>query len=376
MASKSITSSWFPDSGIGWKLFNLVYLAFFFVGWLWAPLEPSDVIAGLVGVALFLPLYFDAYEGSEPRYLLNAAGMELIAWALSPFAGIHGVYHVYACVQCGFQRPRRRAMWLIAVFTLVYLAFALLFVRPGYVIAINVLFGLVIGFACIAGADSIERERRLRRSRVLERQRATLAERERIAQDLHDLLGQTLTSVALKAEVAGKLVDRDPERARRELDEVAGAARQALDEIRAAVYDMTATSVDNEIALARQALEAAGVTLHVASDLPPLAPRLGKALGLTIREATTNIVRHSGADTARIDIGRQGRRLSLTVTDNGRGIQQEASTEGAGLAGLRRRIRALGGETAIEQDGGLRIRVSLPMEPEAVLDAAAGGGAA
>jgi two-component system sensor histidine kinase DesK len=203
---------------------------------------------------------------------------------------------------------------------------------------------------------------------VLERQRATLAERERIAQDLHDLLGQTLTTVALKAEVAKKLVDRDPERAKQEFDEVAAAARQALDEIRAAVYDMTATSVENEIALARQALEAAGVTLHVDSDLPPLAPQLGKALGLTIREATTNIVRHSGADTARIDIGQEGRRLSLTVADNGHGIQA-SSTEGAGLAGLRLRIRTLGGDTAIEQEHGMRIRVNLPLDdPEPGLD--------
>lgn len=361
MASKSTTSALSPDSPAGWKLFNLAYLAFFFTGWLWQPPGTADVIAAVIAVAVFLPLYVHAFEGSEPRYLLHAAGMELIAWGMSPFAGIHGVFHVYACVQCAFQRPRRRAMWLIPAFNVAYLVFALLFVSPPFVIGINLFFGLVIGFACIAAADSIERERRLRRSRVLERQRATLAERERIAQDLHDLLGQTLTTVALKAEVAKKLVDRDPERAKREFDEVAGAARQALAEIRAAVYDMTATSVENEIALARQALEAAGVTLHVASDLPPLAPQLGKALGLTIREATTNIVRHSGADTAHIDIGQAGRHLSLTVADNGRGIQSP-STDGAGLAGLRRRIRALGGETAIEQDDGMRIRVSLPMD--------------
>lgn len=361
MASRSTTSSYFAERRYGWVFFNLVYLAFFFVGWLWDPPGRVDVVAALVGVALFLPLYFHAFERSEPRFIANAAGMELIAWGLAPFAGIHGVFHVYACVQCAFQRPRRRAMWLIAAFTLAYLVFGLLFVQPGFVIIINLFFGTVIGFACIAAADGIEREQRLKRSRVLERQRATLAERERIAQDLHDLLGQTLTTVALKAEVARKLIDRDPQRARQELDEVAAAARQALDEIRAAVYDMTATSVENEIALARQALDAAGVSLQVSSSLPPLAPQVGKVLGLTIREATTNIVRHSGADAARIDIGENGERLSLIVTDNGRGGDGPL-TEGAGLAGLRRRIADLGGETAIERGRGMRIRVSLPLD--------------
>jgi two-component system sensor histidine kinase DesK len=354
-------SSYSAEPRYGWVLFNLVYLAFFFVGWLWDPPALADIIAALVAIALFLPLYFHAFERSEPRFIANATVMELIAWGLSPFAGIHGVFHVYACVQCAFQRPRRRAIWLIALFTLAYLVFALFFVRPGFVILINLFFGAVIGYACTAAADGIEREQRLKRSRVLERQRATLAERERIAQDLHDLLGQTLTTVALKAELAGKLVDRDPQRAKREFDEVATAARHALDEIRAAVYDMTTTSVENEIALARQALDAAGVSLEVASDLPPLTPQLGKVLGLTIREATTNIVRHSGADSARIDIGRDGAQLALTIADNGHGSEQPLD-EGAGLAGLRRRISALGGETAIEHDQGMRIRVSLPLD--------------
>ncbi len=345
----------------GWQAFNLVYLAIFFTGWIWQAPGTSDFIAAAIAIAIFLPVYFHAYEGSTPRYVLNAGVMELIAWGMAPFAGIHGVFHVYACVQCAFQRPRRRAIWLIVGFSAAYVAYGLLFIEPVYIIGFDLMFGLIIGFACIAAADGIERERKLRRSRVLERQRATLAERERIAHDLHDLLGQTLTTVALKAEVATKLIDRDPARAKQEFDEVAGAARKALSEIRAAVYDMTATSVENEIALARQALTAAGVALDVTSDLPPLAPPVGKALGLTIREATTNIVRHSGADAARIEIGRDGARLSLTVADNGHG-GSEGPTEGSGLAGLRKRVAALGGETDIERDGGMRIRVSLPMD--------------
>ncbi|MEO0615134.1 MAG: sensor histidine kinase [Pseudomonadota bacterium] len=348
----------------GWLAFNLVYLAIFFTGWIWQTPGRNDIIAAAIAIAVFLPVFFNAYEGSAPRFVANAAVMEGIAWAMAPFAGIHGVFHVYACVQCAFQRPKRRALLLIGAFSLAYAAYGALFIEPWFVMGFDLMFGAIIGVACTAAADGIERERMLRRSRVLERQRATLAERERIAHDLHDLLGQTLTTVALKAEVASKLIDRDPVRAKAEFEDVAGTARKALAEIRAAVYDMTATSVENEIALARQALNAAGVELDVTSDLPPLAPPVGKALGLTIREATTNIVRHSGADAARIVIGQEGAQLSLTVADNGHG-GSNAPSEGSGLAGLRQRVAALGGETNIEHDGGMRIRISLPIDTTA-----------
>lgn len=355
-------------SNLGWKFFNLAYLGIYFTGWFWQPVGSSDVLAIVVAIAVFMPIYFHAFERSAPAFIPHIIAMELICWALLPFAGVHGVFHVYACVQSAFQRPARRALVLIGSLTAAYIGYASLRGLPLFQIGFDVMFGLLIGIACIAGAEGIEREGRLRRSRVLERQRATLAERERIAHDLHDLLGHTLTMVALKSELASKLMTRDPERARGEIADVADAARNALKDIRAAVYDMTATTVDTEIALARNALDAAGVTLEVVNNLPDITPPMGKALGLTIREATTNIVRHSRADAARIDIDRQDGRLQLSVSDNGVADERSAS-EGAGLAGLRQRIAALGGETTIRRQQGMQILVSLP------LNAGAGPGA-
>jgi two-component system sensor histidine kinase DesK len=355
-----------------WQLFNLVYLLFFFSGWIWQRPQLQDVLAIALAIAVFLPVYFDAYDGSTPRVIPHIAVMEGLAWALSGFAGLHGVFHVYACVQSAFQRPRRRALLLIGVLSLAYTAFSIVAAQPLVTILFNVFFGIVIGTACIGSAETIEREHQLRRSRVLERQHATLAERERIAHELHDLLGHTLTMVALKAEVAAKLMQRDPERARIEIGEVADAARDALGEIRSAVYDMTATSVESEIELARRALDAAGVSLEVSSDVPPeVAPAVGKALGLTIREATTNIVRHSRASAARIELARVGDRLRLIVSDNGVGTTADGRGEGAGISGLRNRVAALGGDTIIERDRGMHIRVSLPIQASAQRGSAA-----
>ncbi|MEL7450846.1 MAG: sensor histidine kinase [Pseudomonadota bacterium] len=347
-----------------WQLVNLVYLLLFFAGWIWQPPDTKSMIAAAVAVTLFLPVYFHAFERSGPLFMAHAFFMEAIALFLIPFAGMQGVFHVYACAQSAFQRPARRAITLIISLTLVYLAYALFVVGTSLAaIGFDLFFGVLIGSACMGAAEGLERERRLERSRELERQRATLAERERIAHDLHDILGHTLTMVAVKSDLAGKLIDRDPERARNEIADVGNAARNALKDIRAAVYDMTATTVETELVMARRALEAAGVSLEVQNHLPPISPPVGKALGLTIREAVTNIVRHADADAARIEIDQQGELLRLVVADNGSGGREDAS-EGAGLAGVRKRIASLGGKATVERAGGMCISVSLPLEPQ------------
>ncbi len=344
-----------------WRAFNLVYLLFYFTEWFLIPPDVVDVVAFVVGMAVFLPVFFSAFERYEARFIWHVAALELIAFALSPFSGAQGVFHIYACVQAGYQRPARRAFMLLGVLTASYIVFAFLFDLAWWVVAFTLFLGVVTGFSCSVGAAGLERSRAMRRARVLEQQRAALAERERIAHDLHDLLGQTLTTVALKSEVAHRLIRRDPARASVETAEVAAAARNALAEIRAAVYDMTATTVEQEIERAASALEAAGVSLTVSNAIPPLDPMVSKALGLTIREATTNIVRHANASEATITFRHDGETLEVTVRDNGSGSITD-SEEGAGLAGLRKRVTALGGRTAIRVRAGTEVHISLPFD--------------
>ncbi len=348
-----------------WRLFNLGYLLFYFTGWLWQPPQAADLIAAGLAIGVFLPAYFLAFQCNDRRALPYIVIMEGISWATAGFAGTHGVFHTYACVQSAFQQPRRRALLLIGLLTIAQAGFALVSNQPTITIIFNLIFGIFIGIACIATAEGIQRERRLKRTQVLERQQATLAERERIAHELHDLLGHTLTMVALKAEVAAKLLQRDPDRAGEEMREVASAARSALGEIRAAVYDMTATSVESEIDRARLALDAAGVDLQISGEVPrTLAPALGKTLGLSIREATTNIVRHSQASAARIALDQADDRVELVIADNG--VGPTSTREGAGLSGLRHRVEALGGDASIEREGGMQIRIRLPLAPGGV----------
>lgn len=346
-----------------WKLFNLIYLGFYFPEWLWRTPTVIDITAIILAVALFIPLFFSSYERSGRASLVSMFATEGIALALAPFSGLQGVFHIYACVQAGFQRPGKHAgIWIMAL-TVFYAGFIALTasLTQDYVnAAFALVFGVITGISCISAAESMEREKVRERSQFIEKQHARLAERERIAHDLHDVLGHTLTMVALKSEVAAKLIDRDPARATEEIQAVASAARDALRDIRETVYGMTVTTLETELALAERALAEAGVTLTIKGDLPELDARQSKALGMTIREATTNIVRHAQAHHANISFVENGEQISVDIIDDG--ISDAlVFNEGAGLTGLRERIRELGGQADIINDAGFCIKIRLPM---------------
>ncbi|MEM7764492.1 MAG: sensor histidine kinase [Pseudomonadota bacterium] len=346
-----------------WKLFNLIYVFFYFPEWFWRTPTAIDIGALVIALCVFVPLHFWAFERSGREVMAPMFAMEGIALALSPFSGYHGVFHIYACVQAGFMRPGKLAVrWIIGL-TIFYAAFTFLSTNDGWQwfnSAFALVFGVVTGISCISAAEGYERMRILKRSQHVERQHARLAERERIAHDLHDVLGHTLTMVALKSEVASKLVERDPQRAREEIQAVAEAARAALADIRETVYDMSVTTLDTELALAKHALADAGITLTVTGELPELDARQSKALGLSVREATTNIVRHARATHASVTINRAGDALEVSISDDGQ-AQTDTIEEGSGLSGLRRRVREVGGEASVRVDNGLCISIRLPV---------------
>jgi two-component system, NarL family, sensor histidine kinase DesK len=186
---------------------------------------------------------------------------------------------------------------------------------------------------------------------------AKVAERERIARDMHDVLGHTLSVVVLKSELAGKLMANDAARARREIGEVEQIARQALAEVREAIRGYRAEGMAAEIARARQTLEAAGVTLDCQAEGVRLDPAHESVLSLVLREAITNILRHAGASSCRLELAADSRGTHLSVHDNGRGA---SGREGNGLRGMRERVEALGGRLEIESTQGTRLTAEIP----------------
>lgn len=187
-------------------------------------------------------------------------------------------------------------------------------------------------------------------------------EREKIATDVHDLLGHSLTIIKLKAEVAARYVDRDPARAAAEMRSVADIAKHSLEEVRATVTNTLSRDITTEISRARDALETAGVECTVVASNNVADPKL---FAWVLREAVTNIVRHSGASACTITV--EGNRL--VVCDNGCGIAvpeselSRSEVAGNGLRGMRRRAEAAGAELTITTPGGggTAITVSVPV---------------
>ena len=224
-------------------------------------------------------------------------------------------------------------------------------------------WGVCAFFAFAVGAGNLVAAQRIRAGRKLNLAHeqilhlAKLAERERIARDLHDVLGHTLSVVVLKSELAGKLMDRDPARARHEIGEVEHIARKALSEVREAIRGYRSEGLAAEIARAKKTLDAAGVALECGVKPPQLAPAEETVLSLIVREAVTNIVRHAQASHCRLEFAANGFGTALIVEDDGRGGIRE---EGNGLRGMRERVESIGGKLQIDSGQGTRLRIEIP----------------
>jgi two-component system sensor histidine kinase DesK len=198
-------------------------------------------------------------------------------------------------------------------------------------------------------------------------QLAAVAERERIARDLHDVLGHTLSVIVLKSELAGRLIERDPQRAAQEIADVERTARTALSEVREAIGGYRSQGLPAEMELARNTLQAAGVSLACESPLPHLHAAEETVLCLAVREAVTNIVRHAQATHCRIRFTTSGDGYySLLITDDGAHPKLQ---EGNGLRGMRERVQSLGGRLSITTDPGVTLLIELPQTAQRQLSA-------
>jgi two-component system sensor histidine kinase DesK len=341
----------------------LAYLALYYAPWLGERPSLQAVVAGLAGTLVFLGVYTHGTL-TKRAPLAHAAASAAIGFALSPFGGAWSVFNVYGASFAARMRPRSRAMTALVGLQLALAAFGLLTrqVWPAWVSGI--FFGSLIGFAVLWQSELEEKNRQLEEAQAEVRALATMAERERIARDLHDLLGHTLTVVAVKAELAQRLCDRDIAAARREMQELAATARLALGEVRAAVTGMAGASLTVEIDRAERALAAAGVRVQVRNDVACGDSRREAVITMALREAVTNVIRHAHAKVCTIGVeSTPDGELRLSVADDGRG---GTVAEGSGLLGMRSRLAAAGGTLRIESgSSGLQIVATLPAAPSA-----------
>ena len=349
------------DDDLGWTPYAwLIYVVPFAL----TPLidrryaTPGGWALFVAATALFLVLYFRGFWARGGELILIASAIAAMAISFWPLTVSAGALFIYAAAKLGTLESTRQGLIGVVTIALIVGVQAWVLQQVVWHALWPLVFTLIVGGITVHYSQVGRSNARLRLAHDEIAHLAKVAERERIARDLHDLLGHTLSLVILKSELATKLADRDPERAREEIRDVERIAREALAQVRSAVAGYRSGGFENEIAHARNALATAGVALETEITKTPLPPAHEAVLALALREAITNIVRHAGARHCRIVLHAANGQCRLTVSDDGRGGD---ASFGSGLSGMRERVEVLGGTMTRDGRSGTMLTVVMPL---------------
>jgi two-component system, NarL family, sensor histidine kinase DesK len=331
----------------------------------------------VVFAALYMALIVIRVPNRSPRHVVDPVFVVLFAIALaaSIIYGEGGItMWIFVASATGWTVSDRRVAARVLV---VVLAVYVILARTSHLGATDfftiLLPTALVGVAVIGFRRRMELTQQLTRAREEIEQMAAAQERLRLARDMHDLTGQSLSTITLKSELAARLLSRLPEsanesgerdRAREEIEQVAAISRQTLRDIRQAISGYRRPTLAVEAITARSALESAGIAPHDDAELTLASgtfdPDVEAALAWCLREAVTNVVRHSGAANCHIGLTCRSRSVSLTVRDDGHG--SALGTGGAGLRGMSERLAAVGGHLELRpSSGGFGLIATVPI---------------
>ena len=349
-----------PDSPLGWTPYAwLVYLSLYVVAGAVTSRTAADWTINAAGLLVFLVLYFRAFWLQGASLLCMAFAIVGLGVVLSPHNIGASAFFIYGAAFLGqAARPGVAFRWLLVIVAIIAVEawWVPLDIRnwlPG------ILFSLLVGGTNIHFCEVRRKDQALIAAWKNAEHLAAVAERERIARDLHDLLGHTLSVIVIKSELASKLADIDPGRAANEIRDVERISRNALAEVRHAIHGYRGERIEQELETGRAALEARGVTL--VGEVPPLEvdAAVERALALALREALTNVLRHSRAKQCAVRAERTAGSLRLIVQDDGVG---SGDREGAGLSGMRARLAEIGGTVLRDGSRGTRLELVVPLD--------------
>ncbi|MFF2885838.1 sensor histidine kinase [Paenibacillus sp. NPDC057967] len=266
---------------------------------------------------------------------------------------------------------RTKRLWVMAGgmagIVIMYLTHSWLYAGSPFALFTNLFFaGMIMQLTSTIVIHTKEKSRQLKEK--LDIANAQLEhyiqeeERNRIARDLHDTLGQTLTMIKLKSELTIRLVDKHPEKAKYELNDILDTSRYALKQVRELVTDMRFVSLAKEIARSRELLRDADIDMTAAEEeVRPLSDAAETMVALSLREAVTNIIKHSEATRCTLTHYVQGEHYYIQIIDNGKGLDQQG--QGNGLQSMRERMAMLQGDAYLSAnpDRGAAVMLKLPL---------------
>ncbi|HUK26584.1 MAG TPA: sensor histidine kinase [Terriglobales bacterium] len=356
----------FPDKlfpvGNEHRWVPLIWLPYFAFFWLQLILDHASArtwAINSVGGAIFLFLFFGMFWDRCQRHWYYLVGILALGLVLAPSNGGAATFFIYATAFTPFLcETEGGALTIMLLITAAAGLETRLLHLSIWFFAWAGGFSLVIGVGNIFFAQRNRANARLRMASDEIEHLAKVAERERIARDLHDVLGHTLSVIILKSELAGKLIERDPARARAEIADVERTSREALAEVRNTIRGYRSQSLEAEIKHAETTLQTAGVSVRAETQEVPLSPAQESVVALVVREAVTNVVRHAHARSCHLRLAPVNGNCLLEIADDGRGGDL---VEGNGLRGMRERVEALGGTLERQTAAGTRLTIRFPL---------------
>ncbi|MEJ2359420.1 MAG: sensor histidine kinase [Deinococcales bacterium] len=355
-------------NGLFGRILGILFLAYPFIDLVTHRRGVTIAIAGTL-LLLFAAAYFGAFAGSlmrtERGNRLTAGCLAIMAALAIALPFLYGrswiVLSFYVAILLTIRLPQRPAIIGIGLVVAFLFVQALLLREPVEDAAMSAIAAAAIGGLMLAFVNTRRLVSELRSAQDEVARLAVANERLRFARDLHDLLGHTLSLIALKSEVARKLGRSQPERAAQEVADVEKIARDALTEVRQAVSGYRQQGFRYELDHARSTLAAAGVTAAVRTSGGPPPEALDQLFGWALREAVTNVVRHAQAHRCEISVGRDRRGVHLRVSDDGNGGPEAGP--GNGLTGLAERVAAFNGNfnAGPGPAGGFILDISVPL---------------
>lgn len=322
----------------------------------------ATVLFGLVYVGSFFLLRRDAPPGPpilidsfDPTYAPAIAAAVVLGAVMCVSIGVDGLTAApYLAVLLVIWFPNPLG-WLVGV-GIGAGAYALSATVPGWKQQPGIFFGTCIATLAVWGiSQAMSRAMQVAQMREENAQLVIQEERNRFARDLHDILGHSLTVVTVKAELAGRLIDVDPIKAKAEIADLERLSRDALADVRQALSGYREITLPGELARARSALEAAGICATLPNSTDDVPSELRELFAWTVREGITNVLRHSGAEKCEVVLSSS----SVEIRDNGRGSQTPGI--GHGLVGLRERATELGAVLIVQSlTPGFSLKVCLP----------------
>ncbi|WP_433419451.1 sensor histidine kinase [Microtetraspora malaysiensis] len=364
-SAQRITSVW---SARSWSRFILMIVATVFASIVYVNgAHPAWAVALTLGLAALTAVLGVVTrvvpDDRESHWLLAFGALVVLALGLVASTGPEWAVNVaWATSAAGWSRRKHTKPLILGIGAVTGMLVLAHGADAGQTLILTA-FVLLIGMFSAQARRSAELIDELRRTRRELARLAVLEERNRIARDLHDLVGHSLSVVAVKTELARRLLPVDKERTDAELKDIDATVRRALSEVRQAVTSYRQPTLAAELSSAVQAAEAAGIACTVrAPDTWDLPVPVEGLLAWTVREGITNVLRHSGASSCVITVSADPS-VSVEVADDGSGAP-DGGRPGNGLAGLSERARALGGSLTVgrRDGGGFLLRIEAPKE--------------